>query len=195
MNKSLYERFKKLRTERLQPQASEAMAEFLQSFTSIEDKVTFTHWFFKNDFDGKRIRRDLYETVLFPVLADGYKTSDPWSIKILAETDDNLHEAPQLRAQIGHKTKLLLLRQYLGARPSDYTARRNLLAEQINSLRYCEQEWPNAIIYGEHAATEIECKKLSEEVTFARKLDVENKYKNYIDEFEAKLISYRKRFR
>ncbi|PWT97466.1 MAG: hypothetical protein C5B53_08025 [Candidatus Melainabacteria bacterium] len=195
MNKDLYENFKQLRARHLRAEASEAMSDFLKSFASIEEKRTFTYWFFKNDFDGKKVRRDLYENVLFPALVEGYKTSDPWSIKTLAETEENLYEAKQLWSQIGYKTKLLLLRQYLELRPNDFTARRRLLTEQINSFRYCEQDWPSAIIYGQNAATETECKKLAEEITFARKLDKESKYKNYIDEFEAKLETYRKRFR
>ena len=171
------------------------MADFLKSFASIEEKRTFTYWFFKNDFDGKKIRRDLYENVLFPALVEGYKSSDPWSIKALAETEENLYEAKQLWGQIGYKTKLLLLRQYLNLRPKDFTARRRLLTEQISSFRYCEQEWPARIIYGQQEATETECKKIAEEIKLARQLDKESKYRNYIDEFEAKLDSYRKRFR
>jgi hypothetical protein len=171
------------------------MADFIKSFGSDEEKRSFTHWFFKNDFDGKRIRRDLYESVLFPILFEGYKNSDAWSVKVLAETEQNLFEAQHLWQQIGNKTKLVLLRQYLNTRPNDYTARRKLLAEQVSAFKYCEQEWPGAIIFGPHEATAPECDKLFEEVAFARKLDVELKYKTYIDEFESKLETYRKRFR
>ena len=195
MNKDLYEKFKQLKARHLRAEASEVMTDFLRSFASIDEKKTFTYWFFKNDFDGKKIRRDLYEAILFPVLLEGYKNSDPWSIKSLAETEENLHESKPLWGQISYKTKLLLLRQYLSLRPSDYTARRRLLTEQINSFRYCEQEWPASIIYGQQEATETECSKISEEIKFARQLDVEKKYKSYIDEFEAKLESYKKRFR
>lgn len=195
MNKDLYEKFKELRAKHLRAEASEAMADFLKSFASIEEKRSFTYWFFKNDFDGKRVRRDLYENVLFPSLFEGYKTSDPWSIKTLAETEENLYEAKELWGQIGYKTKLMLLRQYLSLRPNDFTARRRLLHEQINSFRYCEQDWPAAIIYGQHEATETECKKIAEEIVSARQLDKEHKYKGYIDEFEGKLNTYLKRFR
>ena len=195
MNRDLYDNFKELKARHLRAEASEAMADFLKSFASIEEKRTFTYWFFKNDFDGKKIRRDLYENVLFPALVEGYKSSDPWSIKALAETEENLYEAKQLWGQIGYKTKLLLLRQYLNLRPKDFTARRRLLTEQISSFRYCEQEWPARIIYGQQEATETECKKIAEEIKLARQLDKESKYRNYIDEFEAKLDSYRKRFR
>jgi hypothetical protein len=195
VNRDLYDNFKELKARHLRAEASEAMADFLKSFASIEEKRTFTYWFFKNDFDGKKIRRDLYENVLFPALVEGYKSSDPWSIKALAETEENLYEAKQLWGQIGYKTKLLLLRQYLNLRPKDFTARRRLLTEQISSFRYCEQEWPARIIYGQQEATETECKKIAEEIKLARQLDKESKYRNYIDEFEAKLDSYRKRFR
>jgi hypothetical protein len=195
VNRDLYDQFKELKARHLQAEASKAMADFLRSFASIEEKRTFTYWFFKNDFDGKKVRRDLYENVLFPALVQGYKNTDPWSIKALAETEENLYEAKQLWAQIGYKTKLLLLRQYLSLRPNDYIARRRVLTEQINSLRYCEQDWPATIIYGQQEATETECNKISEEIAFARKLDVENKYKSYLEEFGAKLEKYRKRFK
>lgn len=195
MNRDLYERFKELKTQRLPVEASEAMTDFIKSFASIVEKRSFTHWYFKNEFDGKKIRRDLYEHILFPVLLEGYNNSDAWSIKTLAETELNLYEAKSLWQQIGNKPKLVLLRQYLSLRPNDYNARWRVLSEQINSFRYCEQEWPSSIIYGEHEATEAECRKIAEEIASARKLDVEQKYKNYLDAFESKLAGYRNKFK
>jgi hypothetical protein len=194
MNKSLYERFKHLKAQHLRAEAAEAMADFIKSFVSSEEKSSFTHWFFKNDFDGKKIRHDLYEHVLFPALLEAYNSSDPWAIKVLADTEGNLYEAKPLWAQIGYKTRLNLLRQYLKLRPNDYSARHGVLSEQINSFRYCEQEWPTTIIYGQNDATEAECKKIAEEINSARELDLEKKYKSYIDEFEYRLDKYRKRF-
>ncbi len=193
MNQELYQRFKQLKSRGCKSEARDAMDQFVRSFQSFDEKKAFSDWFFLNDFDGRKVRHELYESILFPVLIAGYQQADPSSIKRLAETDQNLCQDRSLWAQLGNKTKSALLHEYVSLCPQYSAARHNLLETEIKSFRYCEHEWPAGILYGHDGATVSECGELLAAIADFRKLDIERKYTKYIDEFEGKVQSYRER--
>lgn len=109
VNQELYERFKQLKSSGQKAEAKKALDLFVQSFDSFEERKVFTDWFFQNDFNGEKVRHELYESILFPVLIEGYCKTDPVSLKRLAETDQNLYQAESLWKQLEYKTKRALL--------------------------------------------------------------------------------------
>lgn len=175
-------------------EAKVAINQFIQSFQSFEEKRSFSEWFFSNDF-GKMVRHELYESVIFPVLLDGYRKKEPWSIRMLAKTAQNLYEAKFLWEQVEHATTLGLLKEYVKLCPNDSSARQDLLEEMTRVFRHCEHEWPSGILYGMDGATDDECLELLSAISEARDLDIERKFAAYFDEFETKLKSYRARIK
>jgi len=193
MNTELYQRFKQLKSRGSKSDATEAMRQLIRSLQSFDAKKAFTDWFFTNEFDGTKVRHELYESILFPVLLEGYRHADPLSIKRLAETDQNLYAAKMLWAQLKNKSKSDLLHEYLELCPDDLSARHHLLETEIHYFRYCEHEWPAGILYGHNGATMAECDEILQVVNAVRKLDLEERYTVYIDEFTRKVQSYRER--
>lgn len=193
MNQGLYEQFIRLKNLGLRQEAKLVMSEFIQSFKSFDEKQAFTDWFFENEFDGQKVRHELYDAVLLPVLTERYKQSDPLSVKRLALTEQNLYQSKSLPEYLERKTKISLLREYLSLCPEDNTVRFGLLEEEISYFRHCEHEWPAGILYGMDGATPSECDELLVAVSDVRKLDIEGNYTEYIHEFEQKVRSYRDR--
>lgn len=189
MNLELYDRFKMLQSCGKRAEAKDAIDQFILSFETIEEKRSFSEWFFSNDFD-LMVRHELYKSVIFPVLLDGYRKKEPWSIRQLAKTAQNLYKAEFLWDQVDHATTLGLLREYARLCPNDSSARQDLLEELIKFFAHCEHEWPAGILYGMNGATNDECLELLSGVAEARELDSERKYAVYLDEFEIKLTSY-----
>ncbi len=71
-----YQHFKQLKSRGYKSQATTAIKQFVQSLKSFDQKKDFTDWFFTNDFTGTKVRNELYEAILFPVLLEGYRKSD-----------------------------------------------------------------------------------------------------------------------
>lgn len=195
MNQELYERFKQLKSSGKKAEAKKALDQFVQSIESFEEKKAFTDWFFLNDFNGDKVRHELYESILFPVLVEGFCKTDPLSLKRLAETDQNLYQAESMWSQIEFKTKRALLREYIELCPEDTSTRQALLSAEIEFFRHCEHEWPAGILYGMDGASESDCKELLAGITYVRQLDTEQKYSGYLAEFETKVVSYQQNYR
>lgn len=192
MKRELYDQFKLLQSRGERAEAKDVIKQFILSFESFEEKRSFSEWFFSNDFD-RIVRHELYESVIFPVLVDGYRKKDPWSIRQLAKTAQNLYKAEFLWEQVGHTTALKLLREYVKLCPNDSSARLDLLDELIKFFGHCEHEWPAGILYGMDGATDDECLTLLSTISEVRDLDIERRYADYINEFEIKVNSYRER--
>lgn len=192
MNRELYDRFKTLQSCGKRAEAKDAIAQFILSFESFEEKKSFSEWFFSNDFDIM-VRHELYESVIFPVLLEGYRKKDSWSIRQLAKTAQNLYKTEFLWEQVDHASTLGLLREYVKLCPNDSSGRQDLLEELIRFFAHCEHEWPAGILYGMNGATNDQCLDLLSGVAEARDLDNERKYAVYLDEFEIKLKNYRAR--
>lgn len=193
MDLSQYEDFKQALASGNKAAAASFVRPFISSFASLEGKVTWSRWYFENERFGHRIRHEIYEGIIFPALLDGYKNSDPWSIKWLARTAQNLYSAKQLWAQIGGKTEEGLLRQLFALCPTDVEVRVELLSNLIKSFEYMIHEWPAGILYSHNGATAEECLIIHADIDFARQLDVSFNHLQFLDDFSDKLCVYQKR--
>lgn len=195
MNQEAYECYKNLKAIRRKNEAAKALDGFIKSFNTFEERKQFTEWFFEHEFNGRKIAHELYESVLFPVLIEGYRQAEPLCVKRLADTEQNLFQAPRLHSQLEGRNKRALLRKYLLLSPRDFDARHDLLTAEIASFRYCEHEWPRGILFGSAAATDSECEELVEAIALVKQLDTERNYSEYIHQFEARLKIYREKIR
>jgi hypothetical protein len=80
-------------TRGLRKEAKLSICQFVESFTDFAEMEAWTRKFLSTFKGGKRIRHELYERIIFPVLLAGHDRLDPWSIYWLAETAQNLYSA------------------------------------------------------------------------------------------------------
>src|SRR5262249_9460212 len=145
-----------------------------------------------NETSDHRIRHELYEHILFPVLLAGYQRRDPWALRYLARTAQNLYHAKSLWAQVG-VGEFELLKELLRLCPDDEQARTDVLAAQLRWFSHCTHEWPAGILHGMNGASVQECEEILEEIALARKLDRARQHAAFLDDVEAKVIAYRSR--
>lgn len=188
-----FERFKKALALGKRAEAAAALKPFIESFSSLEEKAVWAKAYLEHEPIGHKIRHEIYEHVIFPVLLDGYQRSEPWSVLWLARTIQNLYQCHPLWMQIGGKTDYALLKELVVLCPDNDEARRSLLSRQIAFFRYCVHEWPTGILQGQNGATIEECQEILEEVGYAREIDKDCLYEEFLNDFEAKLHEYRQR--
>ena len=193
MNAERYQQYLALKDAGKKEQAKAILDSFLASFESDEEKEQWVRAFLESgDFDH-RIRHEIYEQLVFPVLLKGYHANDPWSLLWLAKTQQNLYSAQWLHSQVDSKSPYELLREAYAIAP-DEAIRKELLRTDLEGYAYCEHEWPAGILYeGGRGASIEQCDDLLKEIEFTRTLDKEGRHKLYLDSFEAKVIEYRAR--
>jgi len=189
-NLQLYESYKREIETGRRKEAAQAIALFIQSFSGLEEKKQWSEAFLNGLENSQKIRHELYEHIVFPVLLESYKRSEPWGIHWLAKTAQNLYQATALWEQVDHKSEYQLLEQLLSITPHDAGVRAELLARQIEWLRYCGHEWPSGILYGHDGATLQECAEIEEAVAKAKDLDLSGTYSAFLADFEGKLGEY-----
>lgn len=189
-NLRLFEAYEQQLAVGRRKEAAEAIVLFIESFSGMEEKKLWSEAFL-NGWNGlHKIRHELYEHVVFPVLLESYKRSEPWGIHWLAKTSQNLYQAAALWEQIDHKSEYQLLDQLLSVAPNDASVRAELLEKQIEWLRYSGHEWPSGILYGHDGATLPQCAEIKEAVVKARELDLNGIYSAFLTDFEGKLGEY-----
>lgn len=196
MELEYYKQYLHYKTLGFRTQARQHLQQFITSFASFTEKELWTHEFLENpECDLYRIRYELYEQVVFPVLLSGYQKRDPWSVLWLARTAQNFYRVKHLHKQIDFKTDYGLLNECYLLDPSNYEVHKDLLNIQIQWLQYCIHEYPTGILYGVNGATIDECQKILSEVEFARKLDVEKIQDKFLNEVQSKVLEYIVRLR
>ena len=171
-------------------EATRTLARFIASFADLEEKKVWTREYLETGRLGHKIRHELYEHVVFPTLLAGYRLGDPWSIRWLIRTVQNLYQAKPLWLQLEYKTANTLLRELFCVNPADDAVRRELLAEDIGWLRYAVHEWPAGILFAHDGAVSEECDRLAAASTEAWRLDREGTYSAFLDDFDSKLREY-----
>lgn len=193
MDLSRYEDFKHALASGNRATAASFVRPFIASFKSLEEKVTWTRWYLENESFGHRIRHEIYEGIIFPVLLDGYEKSDPWSIKWLARTSQNLYSSRGLWDRIGGKTEEGLLKELFAICPTDIEVRGQLLSNLVKSFEYMVHEWPAGILYSHNGATADECLATHVDLALARQLDNTFLHLEFLDDFAEKLCEYQRR--
>jgi ubiquinone/menaquinone biosynthesis C-methylase UbiE len=109
MNKEYYKKFKEAQSKGLKKESKESINLFIGSFTDYSEKEIWVNKKLKHEFFGYKMRHELYENVVFPVLLNGYKNKNSWSIYWLAKTIQNIYQAKDLHIQIEEKIDIQLL--------------------------------------------------------------------------------------
>ena len=172
-------------------EANRVMNEFIDSFTTEEEKDTWVDEFLKSGEYGHQINHDLYARLVFPVLLKRYSRQERESMLWLAKTIQNLARNPSLLKQVGKGEYRLLLEAYT-LLPDEET-RQKLLTSLYHDLEHAQHEWPAGILFGINGATSEECEEYLKDVAFARTLD-DGGHAEFLDTFEARVKTYRERF-
>lgn len=192
MNAAHFERFLECEARGLRREAKEAVAAFIASFKD-EREVRDWVWAALPRLETNRharIRHELFEHLVFPVLKRGFEAGDIESTLWLGRLIQNLYQAPALYAGIGYVTDVQLLRRCHELDPSHDEARRLLLDAEIRWLDFCAHEWPGALLCGNAAADADDCAFLAAHVATLRGLDHEARFTGFLDEFERMLAEY-----
>jgi hypothetical protein len=193
MNLEDYERFKMLMESGLRSEAAYALQSFIASFSTFEEKMTWSRWFFENEKISHKIRFELYEQVIFPVLLKGYRERDPWALRWLARTAQNFYQSERLWNQLDGMTDYAILKDLVALCPNDDEARKDLLSCQLDWFRYCIHEWPAGILYGHNGATTEQCQEIIDEIAVARQMDQERLHTEFLADVENKVLHYIRR--
>lgn len=191
MRQELYHKFVALNTSGRKEEAKAALQEFLASFQTAEEKRAWVHDFLEHGAYGHRIRHELYEQLVFPVLLDGYNRQEARSLYLLAKTAQNLYAARSLHAQIGRKTEQQLLREVYDL-TRDEEVGQNLLRANLRWFDYCQHEWPAGILYGADGASLSECEEILQEIAFSLTLAT-GVEEAYLQEFESRVQEWKNR--
>ena len=189
MKPQLHEQFVNLKNVGKKEEARRALNAFIASFDSFEEKRVWTKIFLKTEGYDHKIRYELYEQIVFPVLLDGYEKRDVWSTLWLARTLQNCCSSKKLYEQIEFKSPHRLFREAYDLEPNEET-RKELLNADINWFSYSQHEWPWGILWGKDGATLDECQNILSVIIFTRSLDTEQIYTSHIDDYENKVQQY-----
>ncbi|UJB68083.1 hypothetical protein HRE53_15890 [Acaryochloris sp. 'Moss Beach'] len=77
--------------------------------------------------------------------------------------------------------------------PNDELLRQTLIGQYMGWCNYYQHEWLVGILYGHDGAFVEECEEILQAVEKTRVLDCEFIYQTFLDEFERKIYTYRKR--
>lgn len=195
MDQAAYTAFLEAHKEGRKSAATAALRAFIASFASSEEKAAWVAGFLETHDPETRIRHELYDALVLPVLAKGYHASDVWSTKWLAMTVQNLYQAKHLWAQLDFVSGHALLRSWRALAPGCDEARTVLLNSMIDRFRFSEHEWPGVILCGMDGATLEQCREIADQLVETRSLDHGGIWTSFLDEFEEKLSAYQQRLR
>jgi hypothetical protein len=195
MNDRHYEHYKASLARGQPAQAALAIERFIASFSSLESRIHWVRWFLGNERWEHRIRHEIYEHLVFPVLLHGYRAGDLWSLRWLIRTLANVYTREQLWAQLDHKAEIDLREELMAQVPEDARARRELVDCYIEIFRNHVHEWPEAILYGHNSATAGECLEILAHTARVRQLDIEQRHHALLDEVVEKVHLYQQRMK
>ncbi|MBW4553017.1 MAG: hypothetical protein KME35_18190 [Aphanocapsa sp. GSE-SYN-MK-11-07L] len=194
MNADLYEQFISLKNSGRKVETKVAFDSFIATFKTLDQKRAWVFSFLEAGNYGHKVRHEIYENLVYPVLLDGYLGRDASSVAWLARTASNLYALKSPHPSLKDKTELALFKEAYSLEPRE-EIRANLLKTLINWFSFSQHEWPAGILYGMDGANVEQCEEILQEIDFARSLDRQNKYDGYWSEFEAKVNEYIERLR
>ena len=176
----------------LKKQAKTLLYKFIDSFSNYEEKRKWTFEFlpFLEKNQHSKIRHELYENIVFPVLLDGYNNHDVISMHWMAKTINNIYSSKILSKKIGDKTDVQIIKECYKIDPLNEEIVKTFLELEIRFISFSQHEWPSAILFGMNGASLEECLYIKNNLNFIRLLDKEKKYSKYINDYELKLDLY-----
>jgi hypothetical protein len=193
MNSELYREYLSLKALGLRDDSKEKLMNFIDSFADIDEKEVWVRGFIEEGNFEHKIRHEIFEQLVFPVLYEGYKENDFWAIWSLSKVSQNLYDSKAFWKKVDYNTDHSLLRRCFELNPEHQEVRKELLDALLGFFRYSMHEWPSGILYGNDGADQKQSQEILEEIGFARLLDSESLYEELLFDFEGKVREYIKR--
>lgn len=195
MNIEHYREFKELEEKGLKKQASKALRAFISSFENGQEKEEWVREYLPELQTNKhsRIRHEIFHELVFPILKAGYENNDFASTLWLGKLAQNFYQVRKLHEELDWASELSLYNKSHEIDPDNDEARLLLLKAIVSLLEYSEHEWPGGILYGNSGATIEQCDEISAEIQRVLKLDKENAYGEFINQYAKKIRKYRAR--
>lgn len=194
MNADLYEQFVSLKELGRKAEAKIAVDLFIASFGTAEEIKSWVFAFLETEFDRYRIRHEIYEKLVYPVLLDGYLKNDANCTAWLAKTIYNFYELKEIHSSLKNKGVIQLFEEAYNLDPNE-DVRSRFLESWIAEFDYSQHEWPAGILDGINGTDIKGCEQILQEVESVRNLDTQNKYQDYLFDYEAKVREYIVRLR
>jgi hypothetical protein len=179
----------------IREKTKEAVIKFINSFENYTEKESWAMEYLpKLEYDGNgRIRNELFEEIIFPVLLNGYNNKNVslmiWPVKL----NQNYYQNHRIWEKINYKTALEIIKECYDLEPNNNEVTDMFLEVLIEKINFSIHEWPYGILFGNSFATKDECKSLLERVKFINKLDKNKKHSEYINDYENKVKEYMER--
>jgi hypothetical protein len=182
----------------IRPKAKEFIMKFVNSFEDYRDKESWTIEYLpklESDSNG-RIRNELFEEIIFPVLLNGYNNKNVSLMVWLVRLNQNYYQNNTIWGKINYKTTLEIIKECYDLEPNNNEVTDLFLEILIEKINFSIHEWPYGILIGNSFATKKdECELLLERVEFINKLDRNKKYSEYMKEYEDKVKEYMERIK
>jgi hypothetical protein len=176
----------------IKPKTKEYIGKFISSFENFTEKELWTIKYLpviELESNG-RIRNELFEEIIFPVLWNGYKNKNISLIIWLAKLEQNYYQNDRIWKKMDYKTNMEIIMECYELDPYNNEVVDLYLEKLIEKIDFSIHEWPSGILYGNAFATKEECKMLLERNKLIMKLDRNKKYEKYINEYENKIREY-----
>ncbi len=174
-------------------EAKIAINDFIASFSASDDRRQWVRKFLEGRYYDYKIRHELYEQIIFPVLLEGFNQDDSWSKLWLAKTMLNLADCRDLVSQIEGYTIAELLLDVYAVDPSE-EVRQLLITEYIRGFDYSQHEWPAGILNGPNVTTIADCEEMLRDVAIVRSID-RGEHEAYLQQYKARVKKYIVRLR
>jgi hypothetical protein len=192
MNIEYFKEYQKYEQLGIKSKIKECLNNFINSFEKYYEKELWTiEYLPKLEFNKNgRIRNELFEEIIFPVLLEGYNNKNikliVWMVKLI----QNLYQNNKLWKEINYASNLTLIRECYTLDPNSNEIIDLYLEIMIEKILFRIHEWPYGILIGNTFAEKDECKKLLEEIPLLNKLDRNKKYNELIMEYENIIKEY-----
>tara|TARA_R110002110_G_scaffold390102_1_gene602937 strand:- start:2850 stop:3446 length:597 start_codon:yes stop_codon:yes gene_type:complete len=195
MNIEHYLKYIDCKEKGLKQEATKCLRLFITSFEN-SDEIDKWVWEYLPNLSAKsylRIRHEIFHELVLPVLKAGYQRGDINCTLWLGKLIQNIYEAPKVHEDLGWVTAIELFGKCNDLAPNHDEARHLLLQSLVSWLEYTEHEWPRGILYENDGATLEQVDEISLEVQRVLMLDHEHQYREFIKQYNKKLIEYRAR--
>ena len=197
MNIKYYEEYLHYKNIGIKTKAKEYIDNFIHSFKNYDEKELWTiEYLPKIDFDSNgRVRNELFEEIIFPVLWNGYNNKNIELMIWLTKLEQNYCQNLRIWKKMDYKSSTQIINECYEIAPNNEDILDLYLELEIASISYSIHEWPSGILNGNDGATKDECKNLLDKIPFFHKLDRNKKYFEFINDFEDKLKEYMERLK
>ncbi|MFN8389935.1 MAG: hypothetical protein U0136_06570 [Bdellovibrionota bacterium] len=195
MDISKYHEFLECQSTGKKEAARSALREFI---TSFQDDGEVENWVWEYlpqlVFNGaSKIRHELFEELVFPVLRAGYESEDLQSTLWLGKLILNVYAVTSFHEELHQVSDRELFERCLALYPNHEEARTLLLGSLLKALAYTNHEWPSGLLHGMNGANLEQCRDIRSDIVLARSLNPNAEQGAFLAEVERNLNAYEAR--